>query len=123
MTVFGWLFLGHFVADWLLQSDWMALGKRGGLLTKPGLAHYAVYTIVIIWPIFAFATPACAALPSLSAVAVIVFLSHWVIDGADLAHQWMRCFGQRDQVMVALNKHSCHQPPLLRLTRILIMAE
>jgi len=99
MTVFGWLFLGHFVADWLLQNDWMALGKRDSLFTQPGLAHYTIYTAVIL-SIFALTAPSYTDFSPLFVVASIVFISHWLIDGTDLAQRWMRCFGQRDQTMV-----------------------
>lgn len=99
MSVFGWLILGHFVADWILQNDWMALGKTKGLLAAAGFTHYLVYTATIL--IFlAIATPNCATTAPLFMITLVVFLSHWLIDGGNLAWRWMQCFGQRDQTMV-----------------------
>lgn len=99
MNLFTWLLLGHFVADWLLQSDWMAIGKRRGLLTLPGLAHYLVYTSVLL-TVLALVAPHCRNVPTLLTNGTLIFVSHWIIDGANIVQWWMRAAGQRDQAMV-----------------------
>lgn len=99
MNLFGWLILGHFVADWLLQSDWMALGKRQRFFALPGLIHYAVYTIVIVLIIY-FNSTYIDSLASTLLLGAIVFVSHWLVDGTDLVRHWMRLLGQRHQLMV-----------------------
>lgn len=99
MNLFTWLLLGHFVADWLLQSDWMAIGKRRGLLTLPGLVHYLVYTAVLLL-ILALVAPHCRTPIHLITNGTLIFISHWIIDGANVVQWWMRAAGQRDQTMV-----------------------
>lgn len=99
MSVFGWLILGHFVADWLLQNDWMAIGKTKGLLSLPGFVHYIVYTVTIL-VFLAISAPNCATSAPMLIITLVIFVSHWLIDGGNLARRWMQCFGQRDQTMV-----------------------
>lgn len=99
MNLFTWLLLGHFVADWLLQSDWMAIGKRRALLTWPGLAHYLVYTVVLLLILITVA-PHCRTPLALLTKGSLIFISHWIIDGANVVQWWMRAAGQRDQTMV-----------------------
>lgn len=99
MNLFTWLLLGHFVADWLLQSDWMAIGKRRALFTLPGFAHYAVYTTVLLL-ILVLVAPHCRAPLTLLTNGMVIFISHWLIDGANVVQWWMRAAGQRDQTMV-----------------------
>lgn len=99
MNLFGWLILGHFVADWLLQSDWMALGKRQRFFALPGLVHYAIYTLVILLILY-FSSTYLASIASTAIVGAIVFISHWLVDGTDLVRYWMRLLGQRHQLMV-----------------------
>lgn len=99
MNLFSWLLLGHFVADWLLQSDWMAIGKRRGLLTLPGFTHYLVYTVVLLI-ILALVAPHYRNVSSLLTNGLLIFVSHWIIDGANVVQWWMRAAGQRDQTMV-----------------------
>lgn len=110
MNLFGWLLLGHFVADWLLQSDWMAMGKRRHFFARAGIVHYLVYTATLLfilswWDEPSLAPGASSALAtSLQTLllALVIFLSHWLIDGANLIHTWMRLWGQRQQTMVYL---------------------
>lgn len=101
MNLFNWLMLGHFVADWLLQSDWMAIGKRRHFFSTAGFVHYIVYTLIILMILKSFSSQLSDIKTGLL-VGAIVFLSHWLIDGSQLVRRWMRFFGQRDQVMVTL---------------------
>lgn len=99
MSIFDWLIIGHFVGDWLLQNDWMALGKTSGLRSINGLVHYLVYTVTIAL-VLAIVTYTHIA-PTVFLICVsITFISHWIIDGGNLAARWMRFFGQRNQTMV-----------------------
>jgi hypothetical protein len=101
MNLFSWLILGHFIADWLLQSDWMALGKRRRFFSKPGLIHYGLYTgvITLIVQVFQARTNLVT---FISQVGTLVFFSHWLIDGTNLILTWMRFFRQREQGVVYL---------------------
>lgn len=101
MSIFGWLFLGHLVADWLLQSDWMAIGKRTRLITWPGLIHYGIYTLLIL-AIIGFYTRGSTPLLTLCLIGLLLFLSHWLLDASSLVVRWMRLLGQRDQLMMRI---------------------
>lgn len=48
MTTFAWLVIGHLVGDWVAQNDWMAKGKRLGLVNAAGLAHFSIYTAAVL---------------------------------------------------------------------------
>ncbi len=54
MNLFSWLLVGHLVGDWVFQSDWMAQGKRQGLVTPAGMVHFVVYTAVTNHPALQF---------------------------------------------------------------------
>ena len=101
MNIFAWFILGHLLGDWLLQSDWMALGKRQGLLTRAGLAHYTIYTLSILIMLH-FSNDIQLTLPTLWLFSLIVFVSHWLIDSTNLVEGWMAFAGQRDQMVVRI---------------------
>lgn len=55
MSLFGWLFIGHLIGDWLLQNDWMAKNKQRSLFTIAGFTHFAIYTfcmMLMLWSIY-----------------------------------------------------------------------
>lgn len=99
MDIFAWFILGHLLGDWLLQSDWMALGKRRGLFTRAGLVHYTVYTLSILGVLY-LSNEIPRTSSSLLLIGLIVFISHWLIDATNLVKLWMAVAGQRDQIMV-----------------------
>jgi len=91
--------IGHLVGDWLLQNDWMAKGKKQGLLASAGMVHYAVYTATVIGALrlsgardenLAFYVLFCA----------ITFVSHWLIDATNIVGRWMRFYRQSELEMV-----------------------
>ncbi len=99
MNLFTWLLIGHLVGDWLLQNDWMAKGKKQGLITLPGMVHFAVYTIVVtgaVWlsghwtasPLYYFILGA------------FIFVTHWIVDATDIVDRWMRFYRQSNLPMV-----------------------
>jgi hypothetical protein len=101
MNMFAWLALGHLVGDWLLQNDWMAKGKRQGLVTAPGIAHFTIYTLV---------TLAALGLSGLqwqdammfAVSATIIFVSHWLTDATDIVDLWMRSLRQTHTPMMRI---------------------
>jgi len=99
MTEFNWLVVGHFVADWILQNDWMAVGKHDSLFSIAGVVHYIIYTAVIL-SVWVFCTPVPVGIASFTMVGLIILLSHWLVDGVNLATRWMQIYGQDDQPMV-----------------------
>ena len=74
--------LGHFVGDYLLQNQWMAINKSkpGWLGHKACTVHVLLYTLAVclftgVWsPLFTLA----------------VALPHWLIDRRGVAWDWMR---------------------------------
>lgn len=83
VDVFAGFLVAHMVGDYLLQTDWQARHKRGGL-TGDGVARRALWTHV--------STYTLAFLPALvwigseldagvaAVAAVLIFLPHLVID-------------------------------------------
>jgi len=80
--------LGHFVADYLLQSREMAIQKseKGWTGLAWCSAHCVIYTLTV-----------CAFMQLWSPVVIVlVFLSHFPIDRWSLAGTWLRFIGGRD---------------------------
>jgi len=46
MTLFEKLFIAHFVADWLLQTEWQALNK--GRSYRALFSHIGIYSLVML---------------------------------------------------------------------------
>lgn len=101
MNTFSWLVIGHLVGDWLLQNDWMAKGKRRGLVTAAGMTHFAIYTLSILAALALFHG---AALPprSYGLAAALVFATHWLVDATDIVDAWMRLCRQTKVPLVRL---------------------
>ncbi len=99
MTTFIWLLIGHLLGDWLLQNDWMARGKKQALLSLAGMAHCALYSAVIV-AILWFAGDQAHSRAFCVPLGITVFVSHWLIDGADVAARWMRFYRQSNLEMV-----------------------
>jgi len=79
MTLFAWLFLGHLVGDFLLQTSWMAENKAGNWF--PLLVHSSLYTLAV----------SLLALPAggLSrAGIVLVFFAHILLDQRTFIEFW-----------------------------------
>lgn len=73
--------LGHFVGDYVLQNQWMALGK-----THEGMkghiactVHVTLYTLAVLHFSGVWSLPFAAA----------VFIPHWIIDRYGLAWYWL----------------------------------
>jgi hypothetical protein len=93
MNTFTWLLLGHLLGDWVLQNNWMAKGKKNGLLALAGAVHFAIYTATIVGALWlsgvAHGEPA-----SYLILGGTAFVSHWLIDGTDAVERWMRLYRQ-----------------------------
>lgn len=93
MSIFAWLLIGHFVGDWMLQNDWMARNKRGRWWSFPCVVHCLIYSIVIVQAAW-IGSRGVIPLAQLGMIFVFILLSHWIIDGFDLAGVWGRFINQ-----------------------------
>lgn len=101
MNMLSWLILGHLIGDWLLQSDWMAQGKRKSLVTTAGMIHFATYTITVTGVLWLIGRPELDQ-PLLVAAGVVLFVSHWLIDATDCVGLWMQFYGQQDRPLMRI---------------------
>ena len=82
VSVFAAFLVAHMVGDYLLQTDWQARHKRGGLTDRaarrPLVTHVVTYTLAFV-PAFVWIAgeldPGRAIL-----AALLVFIPHLVID-------------------------------------------
>jgi hypothetical protein len=82
----------HVTGDFLLQTDWQALNKRGGLSRNRNarralLSHVTVYTLVFV--------PACIWVASETtalalALVPVVFIPHLIQDDGSVLMAWNR---------------------------------
>jgi hypothetical protein len=89
----------HLVGDFVLQTEWQAINKRGGLGRSPDArraltTHVATYTLAFV-PAFVWAarTPVAAL-----AMAVAVYVPHAVQDDGRLLQRWNRDVKKMDPV-------------------------
>jgi hypothetical protein len=104
MTPFVWLCIGHLIGDWMLQNDWMARAKRGRPWGAACLTHCLVYTITLTM-VYCVAVAGPLAWSSAGSVALfagLIFLSHWLIDGANLPWHWGQLMRQTENPTVRL---------------------
>lgn len=101
MTIFVWLLIGHFIGDWMLQNDWMARSKRGRWWSASCVVHCLVYTstlVLIAW----FGSGRTAELTQLAFLFLSTLLTHWLIDGFNLAKHWGRIVNQTQNESVRI---------------------
>jgi hypothetical protein len=99
MDILTWLLMGHLVGDWLLQNDWMAKGKKQGLVTIAGMVHFTIYTISVLGALCLFSEVRRPLLHFIISV-VIVFVSHWLIDATNIVERWIHFYRQSDNTMM-----------------------
>ena len=81
MSMLGLAILGHFVGDYLLQNDWMALNKKTSSFHCA--VHCALWSLAVClfsgwWVWFP-----------------VLFALHFIQDRTDIVQRWMRLIGQR----------------------------
>jgi hypothetical protein len=90
--VFAVFVVSHLVGDFLLQTDWQAVNKQGGLSRNPVarralLSHVLVYTLcfgpAVVWVASHSTALAIALLP-------VIFIPHLVQDDARALVAWNR---------------------------------
>lgn len=93
MNAFSWLLVGHMVGDWLLQSDWMAREKKQSFFSRAGMAHFVLYTVVVVAMVWLFCGDGKSPIFYLF-VGAVIFISHWLIDATTIVERWMQFYGQ-----------------------------
>ena len=122
MDTFNWLVIGHLVGDWLLQNDWMAKGKKRGLITTPGLVHYTIYTIAVVT--FLWLSPEnTVGLGLYLIVGGIIFLTHWIIDSTKFVEYWIQTFKQSNiSIMRIMVDQTFHILVLALIAYVILVA-
>ncbi len=100
MDTIAWLFIGHLVGDWLLQNDWMAKGKKKGLVTIPGFVHFLMYTLIVLGTL-ALSQAKITAL-TYFLIGIFIFCTHWLTDATNIVSYWMHHYKQTENQMVSL---------------------
>lgn len=91
--VFAVFLVCHVAGDFLLQTDWQAVHKRGGLFSgEPGrrralMSHVTVYTLTFVPAVIWIASETSAVAVALLAV---VFIPHLVQDDGRVLIAWNR---------------------------------
>ena len=99
MNTFTCLLIGHLLGDWVLQNDWMANGKRRGVLTWAGMVHVTIYTAIASGA-FWLSGGTNGHLAPFFILGAVIFVSHWLIDTTSVAERWMRLYRQSDLEIV-----------------------
>jgi hypothetical protein len=92
VEVFAVFVVCHLVGDYLLQTDWQATNKRGGLGPDPEArralaSHIFTYTLAYV-PAFIWLADDLGA--ELIAVVALIAVPHWVQDDGRLLGAYMR---------------------------------
>ncbi|MDP8967557.1 MAG: DUF3307 domain-containing protein [Actinomycetota bacterium] len=92
VEAFALFAVSHLVGDYLLQTDWQATHKRGGLRAdavarRALLSHVATYTVAFVPALLLVADHA---VPDMLWMAVLVAVPHAVQDDGRLVAWWMR---------------------------------
>lgn len=90
--VFAAFVVCHAVGDYLLQTDWQALNKRGGLGSDPErrralISHVSVYTLSFV-PVFVALWDSLGA--GVFGVSALVFIPHLIQDDGRLLTAYIR---------------------------------
>lgn len=107
MSIFDWLLIGHFVGDWVLQSDWMAQGKKKAFFTWAGLIHFSVYTVAILVTFWLVDDRNRTGLVYVAA-GTIVFVSHWILDATPLVEWWLGLYKQTSDFVRIIIDQTLH---------------
>ncbi|HUO73146.1 MAG TPA: DUF3307 domain-containing protein [Solirubrobacteraceae bacterium] len=98
------LLVSHIVGDVLLQTDWQAVTKTGGLgdasARRALLRHVAIYTVAFIPALVWIGDETTAA--RAVAVGALVAVPHLVIDDGRLVRTWLRVVKHAPQPVLAL---------------------
>lgn len=92
VSVLAGFLVAHMVGDYLFQTDWQALNKRGGLGADPVarralMSHIAGYTLAFVPALVWLADDIGAWVVG---VAALIAVPHWIQDDGRLLSAYMR---------------------------------
>jgi hypothetical protein len=93
-AVFVAFFACHHVGDYLLQTEWQAVNKSGGLARgaeearRALVSHVSVYTLAFVPALVWLATETGAAVAAV--LAALIFVPHLVVDDGRLLDGYLR---------------------------------
>ncbi|MEA2638385.1 MAG: hypothetical protein QOE18_1442 [Chloroflexota bacterium] len=92
VEVFAVFVVSHVVGDYLLQTEWQALNKQGGLTGSPTMrralaSHIATYTLAFV-PGLIWLWDSLHA--GVLGVAALIAIPHWIQDDGRLLHNYAR---------------------------------
>jgi hypothetical protein len=92
VEIFAVFIVSHLVGDYLLQTEWQARHKRGGLGPDPEarkalVMHVSTYTLAFVPALVWLADDISAA--GVAGVAALIFLPHLVQDDGRLLNAYM----------------------------------
>jgi Protein of unknown function (DUF3307) len=98
VEVFVVFLVSHLVGDYMLQTEWQALNKRGALKGTPTqrralLSHIATYTLAFV-PCFVWLWPSRHA--GVAWVAALVAIPHLIQDDGTLLFEYARTVKKAD---------------------------
>lgn len=105
VDAFAAYIVAHMVGDYLLQTDWQARHKRGGLTgdrvaLRALLSHVCTYTLTFVPALIWVGNNAGAGIAVLSGV--LIFLPHLVIDDGRVVQLYLRRVKRADGFDVGL---------------------
>lgn len=101
MTIFSWLLIGHLIGDWMFQNDWMARDKRGRWWSSQCVTHCLVYTVAVVLVAW-LGSGLQATAPQLGFAFFVILITHWLIDGFNLAEHWGNLINQTQSSFVRI---------------------
>ena len=84
LTLFEALFLTHFIADWLFQTQWEALNKSKQFL--PLFIHSLCYTLLFIPVLYFYQLNVYSLL--------LLFATHLILDNRKFENWWIKVIKQ-----------------------------
>lgn len=91
--IFVVLLISHLFGDFLVQTDWQAIHKAGGLsgpaeARRALFSHISTYTLAFVPALIWLGGE--HTLPALAAFAVLIFVPHLILDDGRPTHAYIR---------------------------------
>ncbi len=87
------LLLGHLFGDYLFQSNEMALNKKKSIFWAA--VHCSIWTLIVALFLYPELSPDTLGLKQCLATCVLIWISHFALDGFNLIDWWLHAIGSR----------------------------